>query len=130
MSTTQFSALTQCYLESLNAVVTLQNTYLEAKAEKNIFQRYTQLRNMIKAVSGLWNTHQQLITSYNDLQVSQEERRWLPVSMLPAQCRTDSIPVFVQKSAQAILATATLDDDKLVLLLCLSHVSMWTHFGV
>ena len=54
----------QCYLESLNAVVTLQNTYLEAKAEKNIFQRYTQLRNMIKAVSGLRRTHQQLITSY------------------------------------------------------------------
>ena len=38
----------QCYLETLNTMVTLQNQYLQSKNEKNIFQRYNQLRSMIK----------------------------------------------------------------------------------
>ena len=38
----------QCYLETLNTMVTLQNQYLQSKNEKNIFHRYNQLRSMIK----------------------------------------------------------------------------------
>ena len=40
--------LNKCYLETLNTMVTLQNQYLQSKNEKNIFQRYNRLRNMIK----------------------------------------------------------------------------------
>ena len=42
------SVTVQCFLETLNTMVTLHNMYLRSKHEKNIFQRYNQLRNMIK----------------------------------------------------------------------------------
>jgi hypothetical protein len=38
----------QSYLEVLNALVTLQNSYLDSKNLKNLFQRYSKLRSMIK----------------------------------------------------------------------------------
>ena len=38
----------QCYLVTLSTVVTLQNEYLESKNVKNILQRYSRLRAMIK----------------------------------------------------------------------------------
>ena len=38
----------QCYIETLNSMVTLQNQYLESKNEKNIFHRYNRLRSMVK----------------------------------------------------------------------------------
>ena len=34
-------------------MVTLQNQYLESKNEKNIFQRYSLLRAMIKVICGI-----------------------------------------------------------------------------
>jgi len=85
--------LDKCYLATLNCVVTLQNQYLESKNVKNIFQRYTKLRAMIKVVSTV-------------------ESNWLPLSALPTQCRTDSVPVFVEKSAEAILTTSGVNEDK------------------
>ncbi len=38
----------QSYLEVLNSLVTLQNAYLDSKNLKNLFQRYSRLRSMIK----------------------------------------------------------------------------------
>ena len=41
----------QCYVDTLNTMVTLQNQYLESKNEKNIFHRYNRLRSMVKVSS-------------------------------------------------------------------------------
>eukprot|EP00090_Calanus_glacialis_P007201 TRINITY_DN15664_c0_g1_i1.p1 TRINITY_DN15664_c0_g1~~TRINITY_DN15664_c0_g1_i1.p1 ORF type:complete len:245 (-),score=60.83 TRINITY_DN15664_c0_g1_i1:15-749(-) len=87
------SHLNKCYLATLNTVVTLQNQYLESKNVKNILKRYSQLRAMIKVVSVA-------------------ESSWLPLSVLPTQCRTDSVPVFVEKSADAILTTSGVEEDR------------------
>ena len=38
----------QCYVDTLNTMVTLQNQYMESKNEKNIFHRYNRLRSMVK----------------------------------------------------------------------------------
>jgi len=85
--------LNKCYLETLNSMVTLQNQYLESKNEKNIFQRYNHLRHMIKVVSN-------------------NESKWFPLSVLPSQCRTDSLQMYVEKSALAILTTCGVEEDK------------------
>ena len=44
--------------------------------------------------------------------VSVAESTWLPLSVLPTQCRTDSVPVFVEKSADAILTTSGVEEDR------------------
>ena len=43
-----FTYSVQSFLEVLNALVTMQNAYLESKNLKNLFQRHTKLRDMIK----------------------------------------------------------------------------------
>ena len=44
--------------------------------------------------------------------LSVAESSWLPLSVLPTQCRTDSVPVFVEKSADAILSTSGVEEDR------------------
>ena len=39
--------LTKGYLAALNTLVTLQNSYMETKGVKNVFQRYNRLRRMV-----------------------------------------------------------------------------------
>ena len=53
------SCFFQCYIETLNTMVTLQNQYLESKNEKNIFQRYSLLRAMIKVICGIFSEYQE-----------------------------------------------------------------------
>jgi len=85
--------LNKCYLTSLNTVVTLQNEYLESKSVKNILQRYSRLRTMIKAVE-------------------LAESSWLPLSCLPTQVRTDTVPGYVIRAAEAVLATTQVMEDR------------------
>ena len=50
-------------METLNTMVTLQNQYLQSKNEKNIFQRYNQLRSMIKVDK--WKKNTDVVMSNN-----------------------------------------------------------------
>ena len=40
------------------------------------------------------------------------EKTWLPLSVLPVQCRTDSVPVYVEKTAEAILTTSGVEENR------------------
>ena len=142
-------------------MVTLQNQYLESKSEKNILQRYSQLRLMIKvsytnhSYYNHWHSlvfnmrlAQRIIikessnlrsyklkrwkcghgieiiislkeSSINTLigflcykEVVLTEKTWLPLSVLPVQCRTDSVPVYVEKTAEAILTTSGVEENR------------------
>ena len=44
--------------------------------------------------------------------VAVAESSWLALSVLPTQCRTDSVPVYVEKSADAILSTSGVEEDR------------------
>ena len=44
--------------------------------------------------------------------MSISESKWFPLSVLPVQCRTESLATFVEKSALAILTTAGVEDDR------------------
>ena len=44
--------------------------------------------------------------------VSNNESKWFPLSVLPSQCRTDSLQMYVEKSALAILTTCGVEEDK------------------
>lgn len=85
--------LNKLYLATLNCLVNLQNEYIDSKNVKNVFQRYNQLKAMVKTVA-------------------KAELSWPPLSILPTQCRTEGVPAFVEKSAQAILTTTSCTDEE------------------
>lgn len=85
--------LNKLYLAALNSLVSLQNEYLESKSVKNVFHRYNQLKAMVKTVT-------------------KAELSWPPLSTLPSQCRTESVPAFVEKSAEAILTTTSSTEEE------------------
>jgi len=88
-----FRHLNKHYLSTINCLVTLQNQYIESKNVKNVFHRYNQLKSMVKTVQ-------------------KAELSWPSLSLLPSQCRTESVPQYVEKSAEAIVRSCqSLEED-------------------
>ncbi|XP_023326274.1 uncharacterized protein LOC111699770 [Eurytemora carolleeae] len=77
-------SLQESFLDVLNSLVTMQNAYLDSKSLKNLFQRYSKLREMIKVL---------LVA----------ESKWWSISNLSAQSRCESIPEYIERSSKLIL---------------------------
>lgn len=84
--------LGKAYTAVLNTLVNLQNDYLDSKAIKNIFLRYSRLRRMVKIVCSA-------------------ERCWLPMMVVAEQNRGETLQVFVVRVAELVVQAGPMDSD-------------------